>query len=401
LPNRLGTSPNQTFHSLSSSNSPPTIKLEMDGDPLPMFGNLAMGFSLKSDPTQRFGNTPTSTFSSTFQHDEALFPPRFEQDKRLVEPLNLMVESYPQNREEESPYEEQHEDQEWEQDQSSVCPRRDFPMANYLPKVSIDEFSQIQCISQLHDTYYKSISFGEELIKEMVMSSVFKIPLSPNATMTAYRLMIQRVTRVAQGLDSFINLPCKVQSMLLKQNADLIVSLRGAVFFEKRKGGLDQILISMGVDDLVAAMNLVTSAVKTTTLQRIDYSTFNSLQKVGNDETEMRYNELLEKVGVSVSFDIDLVKILSYILLFTVNPEDTDFPELKEVVHLREQMIAMMQRYILAKYQVETSSKLFSGVLRCISYLQELTWIKKQRALASHSSSKVNLDYFTSNAQKD
>jgi len=233
------------------------------------------------------------------------------------------------------------------------------------------------------------------------MSSVFKIPLSPNATMTAYRLMIQRVTRVAQGLDSFINLPCKVQSMLLKQNADLIVSLRGAVFFEKRKGGLDQILISMGVDDLVAAMNLVTSAVKTTTLQRIDYSTFNSLQKVGNDETEMRYNELLEKVGVSVSFDIDLVKILSYILLFTVNPEDTDFPELKEVVHLREQMIAMMQRYILAKYQVETSSKLFSGVLRCISYLQELTWIKKQRALASHSSSKVNLDYVTSNAQKD
>jgi hypothetical protein len=28
---------------------------------------------------------------------------------------------------------------------------------------------------------------------------------------------------------------------LLKHNADMIVSLRGAVFFEKRKGGLDQV----------------------------------------------------------------------------------------------------------------------------------------------------------------
>jgi hypothetical protein len=39
---------------------------------------------------------------------------------------------------------------------------------------------------------------GEELIKEMVMSSVFGVPLSVSATMTAYRLMIQRVTKVAQ-----------------------------------------------------------------------------------------------------------------------------------------------------------------------------------------------------------
>jgi hypothetical protein len=56
----------------------------------------------------------------------------------------------------------------------------------------------------------------------MVMSSVFKVPLSPSATMTAYRLMIQRVTKVAQGFDPFINLPYKMQSTLLKHNADLV-----------------------------------------------------------------------------------------------------------------------------------------------------------------------------------
>jgi hypothetical protein len=44
-----------------------------------------------------------------------------------------------------------------------------------------------------------------------------------------------------QGFDAFINLPHGAQSALLKNNADMIVSLRGAVFFEKRKGGLDQV----------------------------------------------------------------------------------------------------------------------------------------------------------------
>jgi uncharacterized protein YaaW (UPF0174 family) len=48
------------------------------------------------------------------------------------------------------------------------------------------------------DPKFPIVFSGEELIKEMVMSSVFGVPLSVNATMTAYRLMIQRVTKVAQ-----------------------------------------------------------------------------------------------------------------------------------------------------------------------------------------------------------
>jgi hypothetical protein len=46
-----------------------------------------------------------------------------------------------------------------------------------------------------------------------------------------------------------------------------------------------------------------------TELKRIDYTTFNSLQKVEhNSSTEARYNELLQRVGLTVSFDSDLVR---------------------------------------------------------------------------------------------
>ena len=68
-----------------------------------------------------------------------------------------------------------------------------------------------------------------------------------------------------------------------------------------------QILISMGVDDLMAAKNMVMRAIQTTELNRIDYQTFNSLQRVENNQVEARYNALLQRVGTTVSFDADLV----------------------------------------------------------------------------------------------
>jgi hypothetical protein len=36
------------------------------------------------------------------------------------------------------------------------------------------------------------------------------------------------------------------QTALLKENADLLVSMRGAIFFDNNKRGVDQIIISMG-----------------------------------------------------------------------------------------------------------------------------------------------------------
>lgn len=251
-----------------------------------------------------------------------------------------------------------------------------------MEEITADELAQIKAIARLHDINYKSVNFGEELIKEMVMSSVFGVPLSVSATMNAYRLMIQRVTKVAQCFDPFLNLPHATQSNLLKHNADTIVSLRGAVFFEKRKGGLDQILITMGVDDLLAARNMVMTAMKTTELKRIDYQTFNSLQKVGNSAIEMRYNTLLQRVGVTVSFDPDLVKMLSYVLLFSVDFTESDLVIRKAVEETQDSMISMMRRYIFAQYVRPLAVKLFSGLLHCIADLHELTWIKRQRQLA-------------------
>ena len=50
---------------------------------------------------------------------------------------------------------------------------------------------------------------------------------------------------------------------------------------------------------------------------------FSSLQKiVSGSDSENRYNKLMERVGSSISFDINLSKILTYCLLFM-----SEFPD--------------------------------------------------------------------------
>ena len=41
----------------------------------------------------------------------------------------------------------------------------------------------------------------------------------------------------------------------LQENADLLVSLRGAIFFDSKKKGVDQVLISMGIGEYIGEIN--------------------------------------------------------------------------------------------------------------------------------------------------
>ena len=112
--------------------------------------------------------------------------------------------------------------------------------------------------------------------------------------------MIQRINRVATGFGPFQSLNMKSQGLLLKHNADLVVSLRGAVFFEVNKQGLDQIVLSLGMNDCDFAKKLITD-VKQQRSNRIEYNMMNSLQIINQaTPTERRYSKLLERVGTTV-----------------------------------------------------------------------------------------------------
>merc|ERR1739844_764329 len=111
-------------------------------------------------------------------------------------------------------------------------------LSNIEPEVKFtdDEFYHLEGLVKAHNDKYRSVNFGEELIKEMIMCSMFGIPVSTSAAINGYRLSVERITRIAHNLDCFTDLPKNDQNNLLKENADFLVNLRGAIFFDKKEG---------------------------------------------------------------------------------------------------------------------------------------------------------------------
>ena len=62
-----------------------------------------------------------------------------------------------------------------------------------------------------------------------------------------FRLIVERINRIANHQASFKSLSDSDQESLLRENANLLVSLRGAIFFDSRKNGAQQVLLSMGL----------------------------------------------------------------------------------------------------------------------------------------------------------
>ena len=137
--------------------------------------------------------------------------------------------------------------------------------------------------------------------------------------------MIRRVVHVAQNFDKFMAFPSVTQTHLLKKNADAIVSLQGSVFFQKKKQGMDQILMALGVNDLQCAQNILSATMMNNQvrLNHIDYKALNTLQhKPEGTLAESRYDHLLEQVGITMGINQNLVILFFYILLVS-----TDTPE--------------------------------------------------------------------------
>ena len=71
-----------------------------------------------------------------------------------------------------------------------------------------------------------------------------------------------------------------------------------------------------------------------------------------------------------------------------------------EVQAVQETMIRMLQRYIYAKYPREIAVQIFAKILNCVVDLQELTWIKKQRAMAADTRQLVNTEQHQQNSEE-
>jgi len=236
-----------------------------------------------------------------------------------------------------------------------------------------------------HDRHYKSVNFGEEMIKELMMCSMFGIPISNVAAINGYKLCVERITLIAKNLKEFQQLRFEDQSVLLKENADLLVCLRSAIFFDPQKTGVDQVLVSMGVKDMELLNTMFAQAMKeVANMKHIEYKNFNSIQTVHQSPKEDRYKYILEKVGKSLH-DNTIIVLLTHVVLFSSDfchqLEDLDF-----VRKTQEFYINLLQKYLTLKSNgIRLQACLqMANALELISMLREMADTKKNRNVNSN-----------------
>ena len=274
-----------------------------------------------------------------------------------------------------------------------------------FPKELIMNDCEVAVLVKLAGTYdrqYASVAFGETLLKEMIVCS-FGVPISPRASLALYRLVLERVTKVAQGLEHFGQLSGPVQEALLKKNADLMVCIQCAAFFDNAKGGFEQLMASMGQDDLEFGKQMVqkfksnvSSPIPASSLGRIDYANFNSIQELEDKEQEERFAKLLVRIGKVVAHNPTIMKMLSYIVLFSLEdqfdcPSEAQLaPEHVHKVESRQhELIKILERGLNCGLvdckKVGNPVILFANTLGCISDLRELSHINKRRTFRSEA----------------
>jgi len=254
------------------------------------------------------------------------------------------------------------------------------PIYRIQPEIdfSYEEENYLQNLVKLHNDRYRSVNFGEELIKEIIMCSLFSIPISTNAALNGYRLCIERVTRIANCVEPFRALTKSDQTALLRENSDLLVSLRGAMFFDSQKKGVDQVLISMGVDDLETIRTMFSQLLKEDNMKHIDYKTFNSVQSVGHNPNEDRYNYIQEKVG-KMLHDETVGILLTFIVLFS-----GDFCVLSNSSLVQEAQgdyIRILERYLYSKLPRPLACFKLANSIEIITFIREMADIKKSRSI--------------------
>merc|ERR1719278_1032379 len=237
---------------------------------------------------------------------------------------------------------------------------------------------EIARIVRDHDVVYFSVNFGEVLIKEMLMCSMFGVQVSSSAALQGYKLQVERITRIANSLPAFNNQVKADQNALLKENADLIVSLCGAIFFDKKKKGIDQILSSMGTQDKSMIEKMFKSLMENHEMNHIEYKIFNSIQDPANKKTEEHYTNLQGKVADAVSDHLTSV-MMTYIILFS--PDFVQLENKKIVEKIQFNYLKLLEKHIYSSEPQETGRSRFVSILNAITCVREMADIKKARSI--------------------
>ena len=234
-----------------------------------------------------------------------------------------------------------------------------------------------------HNKHYRSISFGEDVLKGLINASLFATPVNMENNIVAFRTEFEKIVKTAHYFPDFMNLPPTLQRTLLKHNASLIISLVSSLCtIVDEKLFTDILVDSLSISDVAVLKSLMTSMVEFQggadhNLKQITYETRTHGFNFNDVNIKNRHEVLESNVGAKVACDSNLLKLLSYILLFCsdFSDEDINVESRDTVQNIQEKLVVLLQGYMYANISEIEPSLRFAQIMECLVELRELSEI--------------------------
>ena len=250
-------------------------------------------------------------------------------------------------------------------------------------KKFINPKKDIKCIVEdvkcNYDKSFKSILIGSEILKQLLFSSIFGIPMSLQCQIAVFRLTKERLINVAANFPAFQQLSIRLQENCLRNNLPMLIAIRAATSSVSGKPE-DHMRRSCGPEDTLIAENMISEVAK----ERPPRVPLKILSRNQNFEfrdrkSKERYDFLRNLVSENIGHDQNIVIILSYIALFSCNNDTTRTgeDEIKKLQSIQENLIQILQRYIYATYDLEATTCTLTKSIETLVALNEVQYLFK------------------------
>ena len=250
-------------------------------------------------------------------------------------------------------------------------------------KKFINAKKDIKCIvkdvASNYDKSFKSILIGSEILKQLLFSSLFRIPMSFQCQMDVFRLTKERLINVAENFPAFQQLPIRLQENCLINNLPMLIAIRAGTSCESGKPE-DHMRRSCGPEDSLMAKDMLAQVAKERP-PRVPLKILSRNQNIEfrDIKSKERYDFVKNLVHKNVGQDQNIIILMSYISLFSCNDDTirTGQDEIKKLQSIQENLMLILQRYIYATYAHEATSCMMTKFIDTLVALNEVQYLFK------------------------
>jgi hypothetical protein len=227
-----------------------------------------------------------------------------------------------------------------------------------------DRLNIVKVIVMNHNTHYRSISFGEKIMKGFIFVTLFGGPVSIKNRTSVHRILFEKNITAALHFPDFMDLSAKLQTTLLKHNASMLVALCRSL--------PDQVTDQLSPND-VDIVKSETGMEKS--FNNVTHENRTHLLNFNDIKVKERHRILDSRVQAKLMYDPNLWKILFYILLFCSDFHDEciDIEERHLIEKTQEKLVLLLQNYMYARISPNVAAVGFANVMESLLELRELS----------------------------